>query len=199
VNRTFEKIISTIPLGTHCSVVFVLAATLYQWNPDRKFKVQALDISYLLRELIYHIYSYYYNVYTKKWKVHKLKSSLFRKHYKCLWKGYGISRIFYFNGMDAINIVMKLWIQWQDIINIAERDTKERDQFIIMFLVKPLYEVCDIRIQEQVGENSTVGCYMNAKKPIHQMCLSIKKKSRILIMSVSENLNFKKICDFLTK
>ena len=69
MNRTFENIISAIPLGTHCSVVSVLAATLYQWNHDRKFKVQAPDISYLLRKIYHiHVYSYCCKVATKNEK-----------------------------------------------------------------------------------------------------------------------------------
>ena len=41
--KTFEVMISTQPRGTHDSVAFLLATTLYQENPDRNPKLASTE------------------------------------------------------------------------------------------------------------------------------------------------------------
>jgi hypothetical protein len=50
------------------------------------------------------------------------------------------------------NITKPRIVQRKDIIYIAERETKGSGQLLFVFLEKPLYEVCLIRIKEQVDE-----------------------------------------------
>ena len=70
---------------------------------------------------------------------------------------------------------------------------KDRASFFSFFLEKPLYEVCLIRIKEQVGEKrSTVGAHryadylLKTRPPNIANMLSIKNSSMLKI-SVSEN------------
>jgi hypothetical protein len=65
----FEVITSTLLKGTLGSVASLLAATLYQGNPDR---ATSSGISYHLRD-IYSIYRCCWNVAIYKWKVHNGK------------------------------------------------------------------------------------------------------------------------------
>jgi hypothetical protein len=57
------------PNRTLGSVDSLLAATLYQWNPDRNHKL----ISYHLRDIYILHMQVYWNVATYKWKVHNGK------------------------------------------------------------------------------------------------------------------------------
>jgi hypothetical protein len=61
---------STLPKGTIGSVAFLLAATLYQWNPDRNHKLWNIVSS---EREIYSICRCCWNVATYKWKVHNEK------------------------------------------------------------------------------------------------------------------------------
>jgi hypothetical protein len=63
---------STEPKGTLGSVASLLAATLYQENPDRNTRS---GISYHLRD-IYSICRFFWNVAAYKWKVHKGKINI---------------------------------------------------------------------------------------------------------------------------
>jgi hypothetical protein len=61
----------------------------------------------------------------------------------------------------------------RDIIYIAEREIKGSGELFFVFLEKPLYEVCLIRIKEQVGEKRSTVCTHRSVENITNM-LSIK-------------------------
>jgi hypothetical protein len=71
--KTFEVMTSTLPIGTLGSAAFLLAATLYQGNPDMNHKLWNI-ISKGRYKCMYNIYTCIcrccWNVATYKWKVH---------------------------------------------------------------------------------------------------------------------------------
>ena len=131
-----------------------------------------------------------------KFTMEKLKSSLNRPN--CQFRGVGqgmkqticICDIIYFklNGIYAINeITNSKIIQRNDIIYIQERDIKGSGQFLFVFLEKSLYNVCLIRLKEQVGEKKSTICS--------------HKYAECLLKNTSNRMFFiqNKICPFLAQ
>ena len=84
---------------------------------------------------------------------------------------------------------MELFIYLKDITDVAERQIKGPGYRLFGYLEKPLYEVCFIRMKEQVGEKrSTFDTHGNAdyllKNTLNSAILNFNVKKGMFINKI---------------